>query len=66
MAWLCTDGNGDEKIFDYKPIRYKKESFNFWSDLFYNKNVAICLPKGTIRKIIGRDLTWLDEPIELK
>lgn len=24
------------------------------------------LAKGTIRKLIGRDLTWNDEPVELK
>lgn len=27
---------------------------------------AIELPKGTIRKLIGRDLSWKDEPVELK
>jgi hypothetical protein len=26
----------------------------------------IYLPKGTIKKLIGRDLTWSDEPVELK
>lgn len=26
---------------------------------------AIVLPKGTIRKLIGRNLTWKDEPVEL-
>ncbi len=26
----------------------------------------IMLPKGTIRKILGRDITWKDEPVELK
>lgn len=24
------------------------------------------LPKGTIKKVIGRELTWEDEPVELK
>lgn len=27
---------------------------------------AIVLPKGSIQKLIGRNLTWKDEPIELK
>lgn len=26
----------------------------------------INLPKGTIKKLIGRKLTWNDEPVELK
>ncbi len=31
-------------------------------DFFY----GIELPKGSIRKLIGRELTWEDEPVELK
>ena len=27
---------------------------------------AIGLPKGSIKKLIGRELTWEDEPVELK
>lgn len=27
---------------------------------------AVELPKGSIKKLIGRDLTWEDEPVELK
>ena len=27
---------------------------------------AIKLPKGTIKKLIGRDLSWEDNPVELK
>ena len=26
---------------------------------------AIQLPKGTIKKLLGRELTWEDEPVEL-
>ena len=26
----------------------------------------IQLPKGSIKKLIGKDLTWNDEPIEFK
>ena len=26
----------------------------------------ITLPKGTIKKLIGRELSWSDEPVELK
>jgi hypothetical protein len=28
--------------------------------------MSIELPKGSIKKLIGRDLTWEDEPVELK
>ena len=27
---------------------------------------AVSLPKGSIKKLIGRYLTWQDEPVELK
>ena len=29
-------------------------------------DTEVCLPKGSIRKLIGRDLDWNDEPVELK
>lgn len=31
-----------------------------------DSSMAIRLPKGSIRKLIGRELTWEDEPVELK
>lgn len=27
---------------------------------------AIILPRGSIKKLIGRELTWKDEPVKLK
>lgn len=27
---------------------------------------GIQLPKGSIKKLIGKDLTWNDEPVEFK
>ena len=30
------------------------------------QNIAIELPKGTIKKLIGKELSWEDEPVELK
>ena len=32
---------------------------------YFNKNSIIKLPKGTIEKIIGKVLTWDDEPVEI-
>lgn len=29
-------------------------------------NTRIILPKGTIKKLIGKDLTWNDEPVKIK
>lgn len=74
MAWVATDAYGDEYIFQNKP----KKDGNWWVDpiyesfdgqggtLTYHHNSDIGLPKGTIKKIIGRNLTWKDEPVKLK
>jgi hypothetical protein len=32
----------------------------------YYLGYSIELPKGTINKLIGRELSWEDEPVELK
>lgn len=67
MAWVAVHKDGSESIFDIKPRRVDR----FWSDEFYiNDDVRwdseIELPKGSIKKLIDRDLTWSDEPVELK
>lgn len=54
--WKCSEGYWvDEKIYD--EIRCVTSSAD---------DYHIRLPKGTIKKIIGRDLTWHDEPFEIK
>lgn len=74
MTWVATDAYSDEYIFQNKP----KRDGNWWVDpiyesfdgqggsLTYHHNSDIRLPKGTIKKIIGRSLDWKDEPVELK
>lgn len=51
MAWVAVHKNGDEVIFDFEPYR--------WNDSFWVEDTGddIYLPKGTIKKLIGRDLT---------
>nr|DAE13072.1 MAG TPA: hypothetical protein [Siphoviridae sp. ctKHH22] len=65
MAWLAVDFDGMEYIFASKPIRNK--AYNCWqlddSRLLLD---VVDLPKGSIKKLIGRDLTFDDEPVELK
>lgn len=48
-----------------------KEQTEFWCDVYDDpdeglRDVSIELPKGSIKKLIGRELTWDDEPVELK
>ena len=61
MAWLAVDKNGDEYIYSYKPYRDCCKGEIWLLDGDYVK-----LPKGSIKKLIGRDLTWDDDTVELK
>lgn len=66
MAWLAVHENGEEGMFRCKPTR----DDGCWLDLIKGDKVyydtEIFLPKGTIKKILGRNLTWENEPVELK
>lgn len=66
MAWLAVDRNGDEYIYANEPSRRG----SFWDDKVYCDYVEfstdIKLPKGSIKKLIGRNLTWEDEPVKIK
>lgn len=61
MAFVAVDEDGEEWIFEEEPCRY----IVMWvcAD---DSSMTIRLPKGSIRKLIGRELTWLDEPVEIK
>lgn len=72
MAWVAVHKNGEESIFSHKPTRGNKLDFWFdeveegdiMGDVIYNTEIS--LPKGSIKKLIGRELSWKDEPVELK
>ena len=65
MAWVAIDEFEDECILDPKPSKNKKDKDwkGYWNDFYIGK---IRLPKGAIKKLIGRNLTYDDEPVELK
>lgn len=57
MAWVATNANGMEFLFEKKPFRVG----DYWiGDSIFH------LPKGSIKKLIGKELSWKDEPVELK
>ena len=72
MAYLCVNKNGEEKIFDDKPQRDDfydpRGEAREWiiADFYGADDYGVSIPKGTINKLIGRSLTWEDEPVELK
>ncbi len=66
MAWLAVDEKGKEYISASKPCRIW--AIGAWSvGCTNNFDVNVVdLPKGSIQKLIGRELTWDDDPVELK
>lgn len=75
MAWLAKTSAGVEMIFQNKPSKYSYEwswsggTVWAWTDgdpeLGGEYDSAISLPAGSIKKLIGKDLTWKDDPVEL-
>lgn len=56
MAWVAVDKIGGELISQTEPFRIG----DYWIgvSIFH-------LPKGSIKKLIGKDLSWNDSPVEL-
>lgn len=59
MAWLAVDSLGNEIIFTGKPVR----GVSFWNVAGYLDEVE--LPEGSIKKLIGKELTWKNDPVEI-
>lgn len=57
MAWVVVDKIGEELISQTEPFRIR----DYWIgvSIFH-------LPNGSIKKLIGRELSFSDEPVELK
>ena len=58
MAWVAVDKDGFEAIYEEEPCR---EFDCVWAPEIN----FIHLPPGSIKKLIGRELTWSDEPVEI-
>ena len=76
MAFLAADYDGMEHVFDEEPQRIpfdEKEPHltGIWkvhdNVIYYSivEMYGIELPRGSIEKLIGRKLTWEDEPVEI-
>ena len=58
MAWVAVDMDGTEYIYNAQPSREETRFMSCFD--------CIHIPKGSIKKLIGRELSWNDEPVELK
>jgi hypothetical protein len=72
-TWLAVDGHGDERAFSVEPYR-KFPNMNLevqWGQrwdtgaLETDFRYGVLLPKGTIKYLTGKDLTYSDEPIKI-
>ena len=73
MAYVAVTKFGVETMFRNRPTKFR----SFWVDYQemgiiskvlkkdFDEDCSIELPSGTIEKIIGRKLTWEDEPVEI-
>ncbi len=62
MAWVGVNRYGDEYIYESKPNRHVQEMYIRGDDFF----MMVQVPKGTIKKLIGRELTCYDEAVHLE
>ena len=71
MAYGAVDKDGQEGLYNRKPFRTDNqgdktaEEKTHWCPPEY-RNWGIYVPKGSIEKLIGKKMTWEDEPVELK
>jgi RAB protein geranylgeranyltransferase component A len=66
MAWLAVDKDGKEGIYTIKPIRGTNILNNKETWLLPRLSALhIILPKGSIKRLIGKDLTWYDKPVRI-
>ena len=61
MAFVSVSKGGGEYIFEVKPFRTLGDTWDVAQPFS-----GFRIPKGSIKKLIGRELKWQNEPIELK
>lgn len=62
MAWVCKSYTDMELVFEDRPTRIKLH----WKPSTNSDTNCVILPNGSIKKLIGRNLTWEDNCVELK
>ena len=61
MAYLTVNKDGGENISNCKLDRAE----DYWKLDPSSDIDRVPLPKGSIKKLIGKELTWNDEPVEI-
>lgn len=67
--YLCVDANGKEKLCFSKPYRESFQRSGLFPNTFWTcdtvLDVNVFQNYGVIEQIIGRKLTWRDDPVEI-
>lgn len=67
ITYFAVDSDGIEVCFNDKPVR-SDDGLDVWKvpeDIYHDTN-NVCLPKGSIKRLTGKQLTWKDEPIAIE
>lgn len=67
MSFVAVNKNGDENVFPGTPSRDNKYGIWVYETSVESEivDISVELPKGSIKALTGRDITWEDEPINL-
>lgn len=60
------DGRGTSVGIEYWIDMHSINSESYYFNFRRGDDKSFVLPKGSIRKLIGRELTWEDDPVEIK
>ena len=64
MVYLAVNKDSSEVVSNTRIKRFK----DYWVDEFFEHEFdtidVVFLPKGSIKKLTGRELTWEDNPVE--
>lgn len=59
--WVAVDKDGAECAYHNEPVR--RNDWNAWFGDYDDKGVL--MPAGAIELLLGRKLTWEDDPVEI-
>jgi len=59
IVYLAVDKDGEESIHTGVPVRKAEQ---YWDS--YGNEDFIYMPRGTIKKLTGKDITWENDYIE--
>lgn len=71
MAWIVRNNMGHLLVSNNKPIRFEHSGHGYWGfdvEVLMDKYADtsfIKLPSDTDEKLIGRHISWEDEPVEI-